>query len=136
MKFIIIIIIIITIIYCGTVFPLQGMLSTPGGWTARGSNPSEDEIFHTRPDRPWGPSSLLYTVCKVSFPGVKRPGRGVDHPTTSSAEVKEKSRALLPLWAFMTCSRVNLPTPRCFPWWSVFPGNPDHRPPPPYIPND
>jgi len=25
-----------------------------------------------------------------SFPGVKRPGRGVDHPPTSSAEVKER----------------------------------------------
>ena len=26
---------------------------------------------------------------RVSFPGVKRPGRGVDHPPLSSAEVKE-----------------------------------------------
>jgi len=26
----------------------------------------------------------------VSFPGVKRPGRGVDHPPPSSAEVKER----------------------------------------------
>ena len=25
-----------------------------------------------------------------SFPGVKRPGRGVDHPALSSAEVKER----------------------------------------------
>ena len=25
-----------------------------------------------------------------SFPGVKRPGRGVDHPPQSSAEVKER----------------------------------------------
>jgi hypothetical protein len=25
-----------------------------------------------------------------SFPGVKRPGRGVDHPPPSSAEVKER----------------------------------------------
>ena len=24
-----------------------------------------------------------------SFPGIKRPGRGVDHPPTTSAEVKE-----------------------------------------------
>ena len=34
-----------------------------------------------------GPSSLLYKVHRVSFPGVKRPERGVDHPT---AEVKER----------------------------------------------
>ena len=29
------------------------------GWTVRGSNPGGDEIFRTRPDRPWGPPSLL-----------------------------------------------------------------------------
>ena len=30
-------------------------------------------------DRPWGPPSLLYNGYRVSFLGVKRPGRGVDH---------------------------------------------------------
>jgi len=43
-----------------------------------------------------------------SFPGVKRPGHGVNHPPPSSAEVKE--RVELPLfhfWAFVACSRVN-----------------------------
>jgi hypothetical protein len=29
------------------------------------------------------------TMGTESFPGVKRPGRGVDHPPPSSAEVKE-----------------------------------------------
>jgi hypothetical protein len=48
------------------------------------------EIFHTRPERPWGPPNLLYDGYRVSFPGVKRPGRGVDHPPPSSAEVKER----------------------------------------------
>ena len=52
--------------------------------------PVEDEIFSTRPDRPWGPPSLLYNEYRFSFPGVKRPGRGVDHPPPSSAEVKER----------------------------------------------
>ena len=33
------------------------------------------EIFHTCPDQPWGPPSLLYNGTK-SFPGVKY-GRGV-----------------------------------------------------------
>jgi hypothetical protein len=37
------------------------------------------EIFRTRPDRPWFLPSLLYSWYRVSFPGVKRPGRGVDH---------------------------------------------------------
>jgi len=41
--------------------------------------PVGGEIFHTRPDRLYGPPSLLYTGYRVSFPGVKRPGRGVDH---------------------------------------------------------
>jgi len=31
-----------------------------------------------------------YTMGTGSFPGVKRPGRGVDHPSPSSAEVKER----------------------------------------------
>ena len=36
--------------------------------------------FRTRPDHTWGPSSLLYNGYRVSFPEVKRPVRGVDHP--------------------------------------------------------
>ena len=47
------------------------------------------EIFRTSPDRPWGPPSLLYNGYRVNFPGVKRTGRGVDHPPSSSFEVKE-----------------------------------------------
>jgi hypothetical protein len=35
-----------------------------------------------------------YTMGTGSFPVVKRPGRGVDHPPSSSAEVKGKSRAV------------------------------------------
>ena len=31
-----------------------------------------------------------YTMGTGSFPGVKRPGRGVDHPPISSAKVKER----------------------------------------------
>jgi hypothetical protein len=47
-------------------------------------------VFRTRPDRPWGPPGLLCSGCRVSFPGVKRPGRGVNHLPPSSAEVKER----------------------------------------------
>ena len=40
--------------------------------------------------------------------GVKRPGRGINQPPPSSAAVKERIElTLLPLWAFMACSRVN-----------------------------
>ena len=52
--------------------------------------PGIDDIFRTRPDRSWGPRSLLYNGYRVSFLGVKRPGRGVDYPPPSSAEVKER----------------------------------------------
>jgi len=39
-----------------------------------------------------GPEAQIasYTMGTGSFPGVKRPGRGVDHPPQSSAEVKER----------------------------------------------
>ena len=40
------------------------------GWTVREMNPGEDEIFRTRPDRPWGPSSLQYNGYRI-FPGGK-----------------------------------------------------------------
>jgi hypothetical protein len=67
-----------------------------------GSNPGGDEIFRTRPDRPWSPPSLLYNGYRV-IPGVKRKGRGVDHPPPSNAEVKERVGIYLyspsgPLW--------------------------------------
>jgi hypothetical protein len=43
------------------------------------------------------------------FPGVKWPGRGVDHPPTSSAEVRERVELCIyyNLWAFVACYRVN-----------------------------
>jgi hypothetical protein len=47
------------------------------------------KFFRTRPDRPWGPPCLLYNRYRV-IQGVKRPGRGVYHPPSYSAEVKER----------------------------------------------
>ena len=52
--------------------------------------PVGGEIFSTHPDGSWGPPSVLYNGYQVSFPGVKRPGRGVNYPPPSSAEVKER----------------------------------------------
>jgi hypothetical protein len=52
------------------------------------------------------PASCRY---RVTFTGIKRPGRGVDHPRPCSAEVKERAIPLLLLWAFMVCYRVNSP---------------------------
>jgi hypothetical protein len=64
-------------------------------WTLRGSNPGVGEIFRTRLDRPWGSPNLLYNGYRVSFPEIKRPGRGVDHPLSSSARVKERVQLYL-----------------------------------------
>jgi hypothetical protein len=60
------------------------------GWMVRGSNPGGGESFRIRPDRPWGPTSLLYNGYRVFAPGIKRPGRGADHPPPSGTEVTEK----------------------------------------------
>jgi hypothetical protein len=59
------------------------------GCTVHGSDSGGREIFCTRPDRPRRLHCLLYKEHRVSFPGVKRPRRGVDHPPPYSAEVKE-----------------------------------------------
>ena len=50
-----------------------------------------------------------YTMGAGSFPGVKRPGLGVDHPPTSSAEVKERLELHLyspsgPSWPVLGCT--------------------------------
>jgi hypothetical protein len=47
------------------------------------------EIFRTLPAWPSVPPSLLYNGYRVSFPGAERQGRGVEHPPSPSAEVKE-----------------------------------------------
>jgi hypothetical protein len=58
-----------------------------------------------------------YTMCTGSFPGVKRPWRGVDHPLPSSAEVKERLELYLyspsgPSWPVL---RSILPLPLSLP---------------------
>jgi len=80
------------------------------------------EIFRTRPDQPWGPPSLLYNGYRVSFPGVKRPGRGVDHPPPSSAEVKERVELYLytpfgPSWPVLGWT-LPLPLPLWIPTYN------------------
>jgi hypothetical protein len=61
----------------------HGPISSVGITTGYGLDGPEiesrwGEIFHTCPDRPWGPPSLLYNGYRV-FPGArKRPGRDTD----------------------------------------------------------
>jgi hypothetical protein len=55
-------------------------------WKVLGSNPFGGKIFRFRPYWSWGPPS----VGTGSYPWVKRPRRGVNHPPPFSAEVKER----------------------------------------------
>jgi hypothetical protein len=51
-----------------------------------------------------GPTQPLVQRVSGPFPGVKRPGRGVDHPSQSSAEVKERVELYFPSgssWPFL-----------------------------------
>jgi hypothetical protein len=55
-----------------------------------------------------GAHPASYTTGTGSFLGVKRPGRGVDHPPHLAPRLKKgRSIPLLHLWAFVACSRVN-----------------------------
>jgi hypothetical protein len=65
----------------------------------------------TRRHLPLGPPSLLYNGYRLSFLGVKRPGRGVNHPLPSSVEGKARVEPYLhsssvPSWSVL---RRNLP---------------------------
>jgi len=56
-----------------------------------GWNAGEGEIFRTLPDRPQDLPTLLYNGRRVLFPGLRRPGRSVNHTDPFSAEVKERA---------------------------------------------
>ena len=60
------------------------------GWTVRGSNPGGGQDFPYPSIPVPGAHPASYTMCTGSYQGVKRPGRGADHPSPSSAEVKER----------------------------------------------
>ena len=74
-----------------TTLQLCYCMSFATGWTVRGSDLGEGEILLTRPS----PPNLLLNWYRVSFPGVKRLGRGVDHPPKSIAKVKERVQLYL-----------------------------------------
>jgi len=66
------------------------------------SNSSGRQIFRIPPERPLEPSSRPYNGYRVSFPGVKRPGGGVDHKPQYSAEIRGRVELYLycSIWAF------------------------------------
>ena len=49
-------------------------------WMVRESNADMGEIFHTCPDQPWDPPSLLYNGYSVSSQWVKRRHCRINHP--------------------------------------------------------
>jgi hypothetical protein len=59
------------------------------GWTVRGSNPGGARFFAHVQTGP-GAHPVSCTMDTGSFPGVKRPGRGANHPSPPSAEVENE----------------------------------------------
>ena len=74
------------VLWAGIVQSIQKLVT---GWTVRGSNAGGGEIFRNRPERPWGPPSILYNGYRVFSVG-KAAGTWRWPPTPSSAEVKER----------------------------------------------
>ena len=59
------------------------------GWTVRRSNPGGSEIVRTRPERRWGPTSLLNDGYR-DIPGGQAAGVGVDHPHLKAPKLKKE----------------------------------------------
>jgi len=64
--------------------------ATHYGLDVPGSESRGGENSRTHPDLPWGPSSLLCNGYWVSFPEIKRPGRGVNYPPPSNTDFKQR----------------------------------------------
>jgi hypothetical protein len=52
-------------------------------------NPGKGDIFYTRPERPWGPPTLLYNGYRVIHGG-KRQGLGVNCSAYLAPRLKKK----------------------------------------------
>ena len=66
-----------------------GIATELPGWTVQDRIPVTTS-FSARPDRPWGPPSLLYNGYQIFPAGKLRPGRAADHSPPSSAAVMEQ----------------------------------------------
>jgi len=79
------------------------------GWTVRDRIPVGTR-FSARPDRPWGPPSLLYNGYRV-FPGGKvRPGSAADHsPLLVPRSWKSRATPLPPSGPHRACKGITLP---------------------------
>jgi len=82
-------------------------IATPYGLDGPGSESrwGTDFLYLSRPTL--GPTQPHYTMGTGSLPGVKRPGRNVDHPPYLTPRLKkEHSYTSTTLWAFVACSRA------------------------------
>ena len=78
-------------------------MATRYGLDGPGSNPDGGDIFHTRPERPWGPTRLPHNGYQT-FLRAKAAGSWRRQPTPLSAEVKERVEYV---WAFIDCSGLS-----------------------------
>jgi hypothetical protein len=74
--------------------------------------------------------SLLYNGYRVSFSGVKRPGRGAYHPPPSSSEVKERMQLYFytlsrPSWPVLRPTFTTIAATTAFDTWVYSPLLPD-----------
>ena len=95
----------------------QSLKGLATGWTVRASNPGGGEISLIRPDRLWGPPSLLHNGYRV-LSGSKAAGVGVDHPPLYSAKVKERVELYIyspsgPSWTVLG-RNLSLPLPTLY----------------------
>lgn len=78
------------------------------GQAIRGSNPGRGRIFRARPERAWGPRSVLHNGYQLSYWGVKRSESGYEQPPHVAPRLKiNRPITQLLLWAFMALSKVN-----------------------------
>ena len=100
-------------------------------WMVQRSNPSGDNIFCTYPVQPWVTPSLLCNCYHASFPGMKRPRCGIEHPPPHSGGVKERVELYLCSlsvsswqvvgWTYVYLqTRDMMPCSQCF-WWTCCP---------------
>ena len=86
----------------------QSVQRLAAGWTVWGSNPGGGPDFPHLSIPVLGPIKVPVQCVPGSYPGVKRPGRGADHPPNLAPRLKNsRATPLLPLCAFVACSRVN-----------------------------
>jgi len=58
----------------------------------------------------WGPPSLLYNKYRDSFPGVKQPGRGGDHPPHLAPRLKKQDSSPVVMYNYINNARYETHT--------------------------